>query len=124
MEEEMNIIQHQVAEEEAITAQLQEEEHFLRDEIARADRRLHIIREKRKLEHLKNTTKRIRLNINILWDTLREKEITIDRECRLLAHVCTTYFIYQYIIIILFSYANIFLGFYKCHDLYIHIYCV
>ena len=99
MEEEINVIQHQVAEEEAITAQLQEEEHFLLDEIARADCRLHIILEKRKLEHLKNTTKRIRLNINTLWDTLCEKEITIERECRLLGHVCTTYFIYQHIII-------------------------
>ena len=101
MEEEMNIIQYQIVEEETITAQLQEE-HFLLDEIARADRRLHIIREKKKLEHLKNTTKRIRLNINTLWDTLHEKEITIERERRLLAHVCTTYFIYQYIITIFF----------------------
>ena len=87
----MNIIQHQVEEEEAITVQLQEKECFLLDKIARADRRLHIIHEKRKLEHLQNTTKRIRLNINTLWDTLHEKEITIERECRLLAHVCTTY---------------------------------
>ena len=46
----MNIIQHQVEEEEAITAQLQEEEHFLLDKIVRADCRLHIICEKRKLE--------------------------------------------------------------------------
>ena len=60
MEEEMNIIQHQVPEEEAITARLQEEEHFLLEQIVSTDRRLHIIHEKRKLEHLKNTSKRIK----------------------------------------------------------------
>ena len=69
MEGEMNVIQHKVTEEEAITARLQEEEHFLLEQIASADRRLHIIHEKMKLEHLKNTSKRIRLNINTLWNT-------------------------------------------------------
>ena len=100
MEEEMNVIQHQVAKEEAITARLQEEECFLLEQIASTDCRLHIICKKRKLEHLKNTSKRIRLNINTLWDTLRVKEITIERECRLLGHVCTTYVVYQYTIIV------------------------
>ena len=86
----MNVIQHKVTEEE---------------KIASADHRLHIICKKRKLEHLKNTSKRIRLNINTLWDTLCEKEITTERECRFLGHVCTTYFVYQYTIIV---YLNFF----------------
>ena len=99
MEEEINVIQHQVAEEEAITAQLQERSISCLTKLQEQIVDCTSFVKKRKLEHLKNITKRIRLNINTLWDTLCEKEITIERECRLLGHVCTTYFIYQHIII-------------------------
>ena len=59
MENEMNAIQQEVAEEAAINAQLAEQEHDLLVKIANAEQRLNIISKKRKLEQLGNSSKHL-----------------------------------------------------------------
>ena len=80
MEDEMDAVQQEVAEEAAINAQLAEQEHVLLVKIADAERRLNIIREKRKLEELKKSSKCLRFNIDALQAPLQQKEISIDEE--------------------------------------------
>ena len=53
----MNAVQQEVAEEAAINAQLAEQECDLLVKIANAEQRMNIIREKRKLEQLRNSSK-------------------------------------------------------------------
>ena len=89
MVEEIDVILHEVAEEAQVNEELAEMEHKLLDDIASADRQLKIIREKRKLTELRNNPKRIHLNIVKLHDTLRQREIMIQRESRELENVST-----------------------------------
>ena len=89
MEDEMDAVQQEFAEEAAINAQLVEQERVLLVKIADAERRLNIIREKRKLEELKKSSRRLQFNINTLQVSLQQKEISIDEENKHLQHVCT-----------------------------------
>ena len=59
MEDEMDVVQQEVAEEAAINSQLAEQECVLLVKIADAEQRLNIIREKRKLEELKKSSKHL-----------------------------------------------------------------
>ena len=62
----MNAVQQEVEQEAGINAQLAEQEHVLLAKIADAEQRLNIIREKRKLEELKKSSKCLRFNISTL----------------------------------------------------------
>ena len=70
MEDEMDVVQQEVAEEAAINAQLAEQERVLLVKIADAEQRLNIIREKTKLEELKKSSKCLQFNINTLQESL------------------------------------------------------
>ena len=94
MEDGMNAVQQEVAEEAAINVQLAEQECVLLVKIADAEWRLNIIREKRKLEELKKSSLHLWFNINTLQDTLWQKEISIDEENKHLQHVCTICLLY------------------------------
>ena len=80
MEESMDIILREVAEEVQINEHLAETEHKLLEYISSADRQLKIIREKRKLNELRKNSKWICLNIMKLCNRLCQKEVMLERE--------------------------------------------
>ena len=94
MAEEMDVILHEVAEEVQVNEELAGMECKLLDEIVSAHCQLKIIREKRKLNELRNNSKRLHLNIIKLCDTLCQREIMIQRESRQLQDVSTILLIF------------------------------
>ena len=89
MEDEMDVVQQEFAEEAAINAQLAGQECVLLVKIPDAEQRLNIIREKRKLEELKKSSKCLQFTTNTMQESLRQKEISINEENKHFQHVCT-----------------------------------